>query len=89
MFTNTFLWTGQQYVDASSVDIFLLGHLKLMFSATTVNEETLQRSQMSVKQFATAPGPLKLCDIPWSDVSELALIKMKFALNIWSIWCEM
>ena len=57
-----------------------------MYFTANENEEKLhQRVLRPVRPFATAPGPIKLCDSPLSDVSMGALIREE---DILSKLCE-
>ena len=75
--------------DFSASDFYLWGHLKtLVYSGAVESEETIHKHNfiMPVKTFATARGPLKGCDGPFSDVSMRPLIQVE---GILSICCEL
>ena len=58
-----------------------------MYSVVIENEETLhQRVLRPLRPYATAPGSIKLCDSPRSDVSMCALIGVE---DILIIPCEL
>jgi hypothetical protein len=57
--------------------------MALVYSVEIENEETLhQRVLRSVSPFTTAPGPMKVCDSPRSDVSMSTLIGVEDTLSI-------
>jgi hypothetical protein len=86
--TLSFRGAAQEHIDLNPLDFYLCGHLNtIMYSPPIENKEALHQWIFApVKPFATAPGPLKWCDSPWSDVSMCALIK---AEGILSNWCEL
>jgi hypothetical protein len=92
---NEKIYVGKEFLGTASTFAWLnlsaflsVRRLKaLVYSVAIEKEQTLhQRVLRPVRPFATAPGPLKMCDSPRSDVSICALIGVG---NILSIPCEL
>jgi hypothetical protein len=90
-FTERGLWLWSISVYGSYVrwtwrGAHLLGALKFTKGRLWGRESLVMVAQMPVKPFTTAPGPLKVCDSPWLNLSICALIRVE---DILSICCEL
>lgn len=85
--TSGFRDTIQQFVALTAVEFYLWRHWKsLLYSA--VNRDFTNTFFMTVRQFATSPNPLKLCDFPWSDLSMSAWFRLRIFL-IFIVNCDL